>query len=80
MEATTARDPVRSNPAVAVTGRVMFALIFFLSGVTHFTNTADYVALMPPAIPFRPFWVMISAVRGIVLGVSSTSIPQICPP
>ncbi|HEY3185903.1 MAG TPA: DoxX family membrane protein, partial [Solirubrobacteraceae bacterium] len=42
-------------------GRVMFTLIFFVSGVTHFTNLNDYVALMPAAIPLRPFWVVISA-------------------
>jgi uncharacterized membrane protein len=40
----------------------MFTLIFFLSGVTHFTRLDGYVALMPSAIPFRPFWVMISGV------------------
>lgn len=37
-------------------------MIFFLSGVTHFTDVAGYVRLMPEAIPFRPFWVMISGV------------------
>ena len=49
------------RPAIALTGRVMFALIFFLSGITHFTSLDEYVALMPAVIPFRPFWVMISA-------------------
>ena len=47
---------------LAVVGRVMFTLIFFLSGITHFTDLARYVALMPAAIPFRPFWVMVSGV------------------
>jgi uncharacterized membrane protein YphA (DoxX/SURF4 family) len=60
--ANTARDLVVSHPAIAVAGRVMFTLIFFLSGITHFTGLNEYVALMPAAIPFRPFWVMISAV------------------
>jgi putative oxidoreductase len=55
-------DVVVLSPAIAATGRWMFALIFFVSGVTHFTNLAEYVALMPPVIPFRAFWVMISAV------------------
>ena len=50
------------RPGVALAGRLMFSLIFFLSGITHFTSLADYVALMPAAIPFRAFWVMISAV------------------
>jgi putative oxidoreductase len=40
----------------------MLTLIFFLSGLTHFTDMDGYVALMPAAIPFRPFWVVVSAV------------------
>jgi len=55
-------DPFVSHPAIAAAGRVMFTLIFFLSGITHFTGLNEYVALMPAAIPFRPFWVMVSAV------------------
>jgi putative oxidoreductase len=51
-----------THPAIAVTGRVMLTLIFFLSGITHFTDMDGYVALMPPAIPFRPFWVAVSAI------------------
>src|SRR5262249_56601796 len=54
-------DVVMVHPAIAMTGRIMFTLIFFLSGVTHFTDLSRYAALMPPAIPFRPFWVVISA-------------------
>lgn len=49
------------HPMIGVVGRVMFTLIFFLSGVTHFTNLNDYVALMPAAIPLRTFWVVTSA-------------------
>ena len=56
------KDVLVLSPAIAIAGRVMFALIFFLSGITHFTSLADYVVLMPAAIPFRAFWVMISAV------------------
>jgi putative oxidoreductase len=62
MDATKPNDVVVLHPAIAVTGRVMFTLIFFLSGVTHFTNLDNYVALMPAAIPLRAFLVMISAV------------------
>jgi uncharacterized membrane protein YphA (DoxX/SURF4 family) len=50
------------NPAIALTGRVLFTLIFFLSGITHFTDVASYAALMPEAIPARGFWVVISGV------------------
>ncbi|MBI3782972.1 MAG: DoxX family membrane protein [Deltaproteobacteria bacterium] len=50
------------HPGIALAGRVMFTLIFFLSGITHFTDLNSYASLMPAAIPFRPFWVMISGV------------------
>ena len=50
------------RPAIALAGRLMFTLIFFLSGITHFTSLDDYVRLLPEAIPLRPFWVMISGV------------------
>jgi len=62
MNASDANDVFIEHPAVALTGRVMFTLIFFLSGITHFTSLDNYVSLMPAAIPFRPFWVMISGV------------------
>jgi uncharacterized membrane protein YphA (DoxX/SURF4 family) len=54
------------HPAIAFTGRIMFSLIFFLSGITHFTDLASYVALMPAAIPFRAFWVVVSAIVELV--------------
>ncbi len=60
------RDVYVLHPAIAVAGRVMFALIFFLSGITHFTELDSYVRLMPAAIPFRPFWVIVSAVVELV--------------
>jgi len=54
------------HPAIAVTGRLLLTLIFFLSGITHFTGLDEYAALMPAAIPFRPFWVIISAVVELI--------------
>jgi uncharacterized membrane protein YphA (DoxX/SURF4 family) len=54
-------DVVAPSAPVTAAGRWMFALIFLVSGVTHFTSLAEYVALMPAAIPFRPFWVVVSA-------------------
>jgi uncharacterized membrane protein len=51
---------------IAIVGRVLFTLIFFLSGVTHFTDLDAYVALMPDVIPFRPFWVMLSGVVELI--------------
>jgi uncharacterized membrane protein YphA (DoxX/SURF4 family) len=53
-------DDAITHPAIALAGRVMFTLIFFLSGLTHFTDVAGYVALMPAGIPFRPLWVVLS--------------------
>jgi len=50
------------NPAVGIAARILFTLIFFLSGITHFTLMQSYVDLMPSAIPARAFWVIISAV------------------
>jgi uncharacterized membrane protein YphA (DoxX/SURF4 family) len=58
---TNTFDVVIVHPGIAIAGRIMFALIFFLSGITHFTRLNEYVALMPAAIPFRVFWVIISA-------------------
>jgi uncharacterized membrane protein len=66
MPATDSNDVFISHPAIAVAGRVMFTLIFFLSGITHFTGLDDYVALMPEAIPFRPFWVVISGIVELI--------------
>ncbi len=50
------------SPAVGITARILFTLIFFLSGITHFTSMQSYIDLMPAAIPIRAFWVAISAV------------------
>src|SRR5262245_49547521 len=66
MEAREANDVVVLHPAIAITGRVLFTLIFFLSGITHFTRLDGYVAIMPAVIPFRPFWVMLSAVVELI--------------
>jgi putative oxidoreductase len=50
------------SPAIGITARILFTLIFFLSGITHFTSMQSYIALMPAQIPFRAFWVAISGV------------------
>ncbi len=48
--------------AIGLAGRILFTLIFFLSGVTHFTDLEGYTSLLHDAIPFRTFWVLISGV------------------
>jgi putative oxidoreductase len=55
-------DVYLEHPAIGMAGRIMFTLIFFLSGITHFTDLARYAALMPPSTPFPAFWVMVSGV------------------
>jgi uncharacterized membrane protein YphA (DoxX/SURF4 family) len=55
-------DLVLHHPAIGIAGRVLFTAIFLLSGVTHFTDLARYVALMHPAIPLRELWVIASGV------------------
>jgi uncharacterized membrane protein YphA (DoxX/SURF4 family) len=61
MEASST-DVVVEHRAIGIVGRVMFTLIFFLSGITHFTDLEGYVSLMKPEIPLRTFWVVISGV------------------
>lgn len=51
---------------ITLAGRFLFTLIFFLSGITHFTDLDGYVSLMHESIPFRPFWVVISGVVELV--------------
>ena len=55
-----------SHPLIGLLGRLCFTLIFFLSGITHFTDIDRYVALMPQEIPARTFWVLISGVVELV--------------
>lgn len=55
------RDPGTTLPDVErILGRFSFTLIFFLSGITHFSDMPGYVRLMHESIPFREFWVAIS--------------------
>jgi len=55
-------DVYIEHPVIGVAGRIMFTLIFFLSGITHFTDLARYTVLMPPGTPLPAFWVMLSGV------------------
>ena len=50
------------HPGIPLAGRILFTLVFFGSGITHFTDVDGYVSLMHEAIPFRTFWVLTSAV------------------
>ena len=55
-------DVLIISPAIGIIARILFTLIFFLSGFTHFTAMQGYINLMPAVIPGRAFWVSISAV------------------
>lgn len=48
--------------ALTIAGRALFAFLFLLSGVTHFTHIPYYVSLMPDGVPFPVFLVLISGV------------------
>ncbi|HYV55915.1 MAG TPA: hypothetical protein VE911_00145 [Candidatus Nitrosopolaris sp.] len=41
MPAPEPDDLILLHPAIAAAGRGLFSLIFFLSGVTHFTNCSS---------------------------------------
>jgi putative oxidoreductase len=66
MKATFSDDLHIDHPAIGLVGRIFFTLIFYASGITHFTDMANYVRLMPAAIPAREFWVAISGVVELV--------------
>ncbi|MEM1401841.1 MAG: DoxX family membrane protein [Pseudomonadota bacterium] len=50
------------NQALNISGRLLFTSLFFLSGITHFTNIPYYVSLMPSAVPYPLFWIFVSGV------------------
>ena len=57
-----AEHQLPNHPSLTIAARVLFTALFFLSGVTHFTNVPGYVALMNDGVPFRAFWVLSSGV------------------
>ncbi|MEM8631674.1 MAG: DoxX family membrane protein [Pseudomonadota bacterium] len=52
-----------NHPGLTLMARLLFTSLFFLSGVTHFTNIPYYVSLMPDAVPFP---VALTLVSGVV--------------
>lgn len=55
-------DQLPTHPALTLTARGLFTSVFFLSGLTHFTNIPYYVGLIPEGTPFPLFWVFSSGV------------------
>ena len=50
-------------------GKCIFATIFLVAGVGHFTSTDFFVKIMPPYLPFHRELVYLSGVFEIALGV-----------
>ena len=48
--------------------RYLFGLLFVAAGVNHFVNTAFYVRIMPPYLPWHEELVLLSGVAEIALG------------
>jgi len=55
-----------THPVLALMARVLFTSLFFLSGLTHFTNVPYYIDLMPEAIPLPELWIFVSGVVELV--------------
>ncbi|MEM7084485.1 MAG: DoxX family membrane protein [Pseudomonadota bacterium] len=51
-----------NNAALTIIARFLFTVLFFLSGITHFTNIPYYVSLMPATTPYPIFWVFLSGI------------------
>jgi uncharacterized membrane protein len=50
-------------------GKCVFAAVFVVAGVAHFTSTGFFLKIMPPYIPFHREVVLISGAIEIALGV-----------
>ena len=59
-------DQLPTHSSLALAGRILFASLFVLSGLTHFTNIPYYVDLMPEEIPFQLFWILLSGVIELI--------------
>ena len=50
-------------------GRYGLVILFIAAGINHFLNPAFYVSIMPPYIPWPLFWVQVSGILEIGLGL-----------
>ncbi len=57
-----AEDRLPHHTDINLFARALFTSLFFISGITHFTNIPYYVSLMPEQFPFPVFWVVLSGV------------------
>lgn len=49
--------------------QIIFALLFVTAGILHFVKTSFFMRIMPPYIPWHLFWVYVSGVFEITLGI-----------
>ncbi|MEO0368085.1 MAG: DoxX family membrane protein [Pseudomonadota bacterium] len=57
-----AEHQLPNHLSLTILARLLFTSIFFLSGVTHFTNVPYYLSLIPDAVPYKLFWVYLSGI------------------
>jgi uncharacterized membrane protein len=55
---------------IKLTLKYLFAAFFVLAGANHFVNTAFYLKMMPPFLPWHLRLVQLSGVFEIVLGAT----------
>jgi uncharacterized membrane protein len=53
---------------VKIVSRVLFGILFILAGANHFLNTAFYVSIVPPYLPWHLALVQLSGVIEVGLG------------
>ncbi len=51
-----------NHPVLTLIALLLFTSLFFISGLTHFTDIPYYVGLMPEPVPYKTFWVLSSGV------------------
>ena len=58
----------RGNPWT-LAGKCVFAAVFLVAGVAHFTSSGFFLKIMPPYLPFHRELVFASGVFEIILGL-----------
>ena len=56
-------------PKIKIILKYLFGIFFVLAGINHFANSAFYLRLMPPYLPWHLFLVNLSGLCEIGLGI-----------
>jgi uncharacterized membrane protein len=59
----------RVGRGLELAGKILFAVLFLIAGVSHFTKTDFLLKAMPPYLPYPRELVLISGVFEIALGL-----------